>query len=670
MLSSRLTCILIAAVMSACGGGGGGGGSPADTASGSQGTGLVPTAPLAGATLYANAADLRPLINGARWLYRGVEKAADGSAGVRYTASVSQESVAGSLQENETQVFLDHDSDNVAAIALNGGSIVVQIKDPLGVGSSEVVAITELRSPVRTNDQYTQFERSNVQTDSDVDGDGKADLADVAIYSRVIGNESVELPELARTLTAVKVETTALLRMKKSSDGATLPVSTVVQAQWYVAGVGVVRRTLSAVSTTGTLAPLAYDEVLYSWDGVTQGLGALGPTAARVPDPSSVLLLPDTLAATILGERALVLAGSLQASDPGALTLGVFDKRGTLQSTTQVPGLGDSLNGVGLPRLFTIDPATALLVMPVGTSPGMFTLRRVDANGTLLGSSSTLSLPSSNINLPMAWDGQALWVSWLSTASQVSDSGKLMLQPFSPDGQPLAAAQLLDAPTVGGHIDSVGLSAVAGRLLVSWARTEFAEASYRYALVHGSTGTADVRTLGTVQRFTSSQPAVVPVVGSGIAALQWNGPVFSDTHSGPLSDTLPRGIVLDADGNPVRSGSGSLDDERLPVSWVGDNTPVVLQARGDRLVVSSFVYQRAAPHLGSPSDFVLTAFVQPGSTPLATAAVSATSLASVSGMLTNVDQFGLPAFVLLWDDRALVIGNNSGRTMTSLFWLR
>jgi hypothetical protein len=633
-----------------------------------MGTGLVPSPPAAGATLYADAAALRPLIDGARWQYRGLKKAADGSTTTRYTASVTQKALGGGFQEADSQGFLG--GDDITPIALNSGSIVAQVKDPLGVGSSEVVAITELRSPVRVNDQYTQYERSDVSTGTDIDGDGKVDLADVAIYSRVIGSEGVELPELARTVMAVKVETTALVRVKKSSTGATQPVSNVVQTQWYVAGVGVVRRSLSAASTSGGVGPLAYDELLFSWDGVTQGLGALGPTAASVPNSTTLLLLPDTLAATTVGDRALVLARSLQANNPGALTFGVFDKRGVLQSTVQVPGLGDSLYSFGSPSLFGVDAGTALLVLPVGTSPGTLKLQRVDAGGALLGSPSTVTLATNNAFVSTAWDGQALWVAWLSSGSQVSDSGKLMLQPFGLDGQPLATAQMLDAPAVGGQISGVGLSAAAGRLLVSWADAEFGGTAYRYALVAGSAGTAVVHTLGMAQRYSSPPPAVVPALGSGIAALRWNGPVFTFTGTGPLPDALPRGIVLNASGDPLRSSSGSLDDEQLPASWVGVNTPVLAQALGDRLVISSFVYQRAVPQLVSPSDFILTTFVQPGSKPLSTAAPSATSLAAESGTLTNINQFGLPAFVLLWDDRALVIGNNSGRTMTSVFWLR
>ena len=666
MIRFRLTCILVAAVLTACGGGGSGG-NGGDTGVGTA-TNLVPAAPALGATLHAHAAELRPLIDGAQWQYRGVQNTSDGSAPVRYTASTSQKLVGGNLQETDNGVFLAGEASGV--VALHGGSVVVQVKDPLGIGSSEVMSVTELRSPVRVNDQYTHYERRDVSTGTDIDGDGKTDVADVAAYTRVIGNESVELPELARALTAVKVETTVRARVKKSSDDTTLPVTTLVEARWYVAGVGVVRRSLRWDTAPSGASLPAYDERLFSWDGVTKGLGALGPTPATVPNASSSQLLPDTLAAATVGDQGLVLANSLQAGDPDALTFAVFDKRGMLQSVTPVPGLGSGRFAFGSPSLFGIDGNTALLVMPVGTGPGVLKLQRVDASGATKGAASTVTLPTNNSNVRFAWDGQALWVAWHSSAMQPGDWGNLMLQPFSSDGQPLAGPRVMAAPALGDQIGGVGLSAAAGRVLLSWAHSQGHAVTYRYALVQGADGAQTVHTLGTVQRFSSSQPPVVPVLGSGIAVLQWSGPVFSYTGSDALPDLLPRGVVLDASGNPRRSNVGGLDDERLPSNWVGNNTPVLAQALGDRLVVSSFDYQRAAPQLTNPTDVVLTAFVQPGSQPLVTAAASATSLATASGSLTNIDQFGLPAFVLLWDDRALVIGNNAGRTMTSVFWLR
>lgn len=670
MFRSHLVCLLMVAFLAACGGGGGGGdGSvPTDPGAGGGATGLVPAAPSLGATLYSNATVLRPLLDGARWQYYGAGSPNGVDTPTRYTASVSHKLVGGSLQETESFVFLE--ADGVSTLALSGTSIVAQVRDPLGIGSSEVVTITELRSPVRANDQYTQYERSNVSLGSDIDGDGQPDVADVAIYSRVIGDERVELPELSRSVMALRVETTALVRVMNSSNQSQPPVGKLVQTQWYAAGIGVVRRTLTVPTTSSGIGPIAYDEVLFSWDGVTQGLGALGPTPAWIPNSVPSVLLPDTLAATVVGDRALALTGSLQLSDPGALTLGVFDKGGALLSVRQAPGLGDSLSSFSTPQLFGLDGSTALAVIPLGPSPGTLRLQRIDADGAPVGNANVITVPTDNINLPMAWDGQALWVAWLTSGSQFGDTGKLALQPFDPDGQPLAPVQILDTPTVSGQIGSLGMSAAAGRLLVSWARTVTGTADYRYAILRGASSTAEVRTLGTVQRNASPQPALIPVQASGIAALLWNGPVFTYTSGGPLPDPLPRGVVLDANGDPVRSGSGSLDEERLPAEWVGNSTRLVAQALGDRLVISSFDYQRALPQLPGPTDFILTGFVQPGSQSLAASSATASTLSCRSGTLTNFDQFGLPAFVLLWDDRALVIGNNSGRTMTSVFWLR
>jgi hypothetical protein len=663
----RSMTVVLALFMTACGGGGGGA-SGTDPGSGeaSTSTGLVPAAPETGATLHANAADLRPLIDGAVWRYRGIKTAADGSPLGEYTSAISQKSSGGSLQETESQVFAD--AEETSPILLSGGSVVTQVKDPLGVGSNEVVSMIELRSPVRINDQYTLFERRNMPTDTDVDGDGKTDVADLALFSRVIGNESVALPELSRTVTAVKIETTALLRIKRSSNGTSMPVSTLLRTQWYAPGIGVVRRKLSEVSTPGNTGSIVYDERLTGWDGITQGLGALPPVPASVPNANTIL--PTPLAATSLGDRVLVLAESMQPGVPGDLTLAVFDKRGVLLSTKPAPGLGDSRNGYSTPKLFRIDTNTALLAMPAGDAPGTIRLQRVDASGTLQGSTFTLQLPTHHLNLPAAWDGESLWVAWLSISVKPGSPGDLMLQPFSANGEPLAPAQRLEASNTGDSISSVALSAAAGRLLMTWARTDVSKAAYRYAMVQGRGAAANVRTLGTVSRFTSPQPPVLPVIDSGVAALQWSGPVLSYASGGPLPDTLPRGLLLDVSGNPLRSTEGSLDDERLPASWVGPGTRVLTQALGDRLVVSSFVYQRPAPELNRNSDFLLTSFVQPGSRPWAAAAATATSLASASGTLTNIDQFGLPAFVLLWEDRALVIGDNFGRTMTNVFWLR
>ena len=137
-----------------------------------------------------------------------------------------------------------------------------------------------------------------------------------------------------------------------------------------------------------------------------------------------------------------------------------------------------------------------------------------------------------------------------------------------------------------------------------------------------------------------------------------------------MPDSQLRGVTLDAAWSPRRSTAGSLDGELLPSGWTGINVPVLAGALNDRLVVASFIRQLQIPELFSPSDFVLTSFLQPGVNPLASAAAGAPTLTNISGTLTNINEFGQPQQLLLWDDRALVIGDDSNRTTVSLFWLR
>ena len=54
----------------------------------------------------------------------------------------------------------------------------------------------------------------------------------------------------------------------------------------------------------------------------------------------------------------------------------------------------------------------------------------------------------------------------------------------------------------------------------------------------------------------------------------------------------------------------------------------------------------------------------------ATAATSAQELAVPIGGIPAMNAFGIPVEVLLWDDRALVFGDNFGQTYTALYWLQ
>jgi hypothetical protein len=248
----------------------------------------------------------------------------------------------------------------------------------------------------------------------------------------------------------------------------------------------------------------------------------------------------------------------------------------------------------------------------------------------------------------------------------------LLLQPYSVDGTALAAAQVVDSQS-SGQIGSQRLAALNGQVLMTWVKSNVVSAIHRYALVRGVGASADVHTLAigaTPGGYVENGRVVVPVLGSGIAALQWSGPLFSYTTPGPLPETSPRAVTLDAFLNPVRSTAGNLDNELLPTGWSGASQPFLVGAVGDRFVAASFGPQRQTPEVFGPGDFVLTSFVQPGAAPLATAAMTAPTLTNASGTLTNINRFGRPTLLLLSADRALVIGDDSNRTMVSLFWLR
>ena len=189
--------------LSACGGGGGGGGAadgPPSSGPGptSAATALVPTAPPVGAVLYADATSLRPLRDKAVWTYSGTSVAFPGATPVLYTTTSTHVAAAdGSVSENYSNAGNDG-VDTVAVRTVAGTVSSPQDGNFSGKGASELIDVVELRSPVRQGDQYTALDKRFTDTNIDVDTDGKPDALDVAIYTRVIGNETVVLPNAAQ----------------------------------------------------------------------------------------------------------------------------------------------------------------------------------------------------------------------------------------------------------------------------------------------------------------------------------------------------------------------------------------------------------------------------------------------------------------------------------------
>ena len=144
-----------------------------------------------------------------------------------------------------------------------------------------------MKSPVRLDDQWVSVEKRFDDTAYDFDGDGKKDLLDVAIYSRVVGTETISLPNLP-DMQAIRVDTYFSTRLVSSATGlATATVEIPPIKTWYVAGVGIVRQVTTAPLSAGVNR--IEDLKLTSWDAITSGVGAI--TSSDVTLASGAALL-------------------------------------------------------------------------------------------------------------------------------------------------------------------------------------------------------------------------------------------------------------------------------------------------------------------------------------------------------------------------------------------
>lgn len=252
-----LRALAMAAVATLALAGCGGGGSTDDENDDS--TGLVPPAPTLGATLYSDATVLRPLVDGASWNYAGTSP--DGA----YTNVVTHTEVAVGVNEAGTNI-LDSGAHTVHVAVVNGNVVEPDPADANGDGLPDYANSIELRSPVRVNDQIVVVDKRLADGIADIDGDGRKEAFDVAMYSRVIGNEDVVLDGLP-TLRAVRVDRTTKARIVLSKDGKALPTYTTTYSVWYAPSVGIVRRRFESPKDDGTGTDVA-DERVTGWFGL------------------------------------------------------------------------------------------------------------------------------------------------------------------------------------------------------------------------------------------------------------------------------------------------------------------------------------------------------------------------------------------------------------------
>lgn len=223
-------------------------------------TGLVPTAPTPGATLFSNATVLRPMVAGARWEYAGI--APDGDS---YANVVTHASATPGVTESGTNI-LDSGASSTHLVVVNGNIVQPDPADANGDGVPDFADAIELRSPVRVNDQIVIVDKRQPDAIPDIDGDGRREYFDVAMYSRVIGTEDVALNGLP-TLQAVRVDRTQKARVVLSKDGQALPTYTTLYSVWYAPSVGIVRRRFEKPTDDG-LDKDVTDERVTGWSGL------------------------------------------------------------------------------------------------------------------------------------------------------------------------------------------------------------------------------------------------------------------------------------------------------------------------------------------------------------------------------------------------------------------
>lgn len=430
---------------------------------------LIPEAGPLGAVLHADAALLRVLRPGAVWDYRGVvqPQGVDGSDNITYA---SQASFTGP----DAQGYVEHDTN-----LFNGGTAgTLPLRFEGGVHTSRMSlyfresgvqvteTVAELRSPVRVNDLYGTVERRNVDTGIDLDGDRVNETASVAMYSRVMGRESVDLPN-RRGVEAVRVDMTARARVTTSATRAALPVREAVLSNWYVPGVGIVKRRLEEPNPTAGLPNRVVTEVLENWDGLTEGLGQ---TPTQVPSG-----LQDPFDAVGFDSHAVV-AGYPQDNRPSsAIVLAQLDTRGAVLAR-RLYTMDELFPGAGhlfQMRLLRVADELRLFAYLGPRAIGMVSLdatgQRILRPPVMLVTDPALAWNYDSISYRVASDGAGFWLAWLR-GSQGTDGQGLtttLVARFDANGQAQTAPYAV-AGAVAGGTGNLTIAADGNRAGVSW----------------------------------------------------------------------------------------------------------------------------------------------------------------------------------------------------------
>ena len=193
----------------------------------------------------AQSADYFPDTIGTRWQYRGqISEGPLQTIENTYFSNVSTVTGTRTLKGGlVVTVFHDTNPGN------HGPSDSFYRRDAAGVvyyGSEPGTPLEKqltpyqiIRFPMKVSQSFQQFNRTDIDFGSDIDGDGTNEHVDVEGLSTVMGQESITVP--AGTYPdAVRVEARMTLKIRLSSVERTA-VGTDVMTAWFARGVGLVK---------------------------------------------------------------------------------------------------------------------------------------------------------------------------------------------------------------------------------------------------------------------------------------------------------------------------------------------------------------------------------------------------------------------------------------------
>lgn len=668
MVSNRLLLLVVvlATALGGCGGGGGGssgsgttpapGPTPAPTPPPpSAVSGLVPAAPTVGATLYADAASLRVLRAGAVWRYQGVEKPAGELAPDfnPYTNIVTHAASGSGVTESGSHPFNEEGESN--PIRYEGGAYISTNQIAFSANApAQAVDVIELRSPVKVNDQYVSIDKHIADSGIDVDGDKVNDALDVAVYSTVIGEETLDLPN-RRQVKAVHVDTRLRARVKYSKSASFSPVYESLQSTWYAPGIGIVKSRLEEPNNTAGLPNRVVTELLENWDGLTQGLGHTDTVVAAAPAGSSLSGPPLQYVGDVVGfDSSAVAIGQIpnQPSNAG-LAVAQLDARGTVVAarTYARTDLFPGTSFFSEPHAIRVGNEIRLFARTGNQQLSMVGLdatgQRIVRPAVQVVNDAQMGNDNDNGSYRVASDDAGVWIGWVRATWDGQTSRRwLVAQHVDANGLALGPVSTV-TPPASIDMSRLNMALDGSRLAFSWYASNL-QPSWRLAMIDTGTGASVTdQVLGITLdncRFLNTvalQPGLAMTCSdlSGIGAVR-----------------------LDANGNPVLLPGATLQASALQAPWLlptRGNAGVYGGSSG-QLIASIVQSGQFWPEGRSDGSFT-TLFQTAGTGPLA---------ASEPRLLARIAPAVYVQSLVRVGNRLLVIGADSAGNMnTTVVWL-